>query len=269
VSRLRALVVDDEPLARQGLAEYVESEGDIEVVQQCADGVEAVDAIRRLDPDLVFLDIQMPELSGFEVIEAVGIDAMPPVIFVTAYDEFALQAFDAFALDYVLKPLDPERVARAVERARRFVAGTREAGGAGGTGAADSSEPDRMARLTRLLEHVADGPRLRRFAVRDDGRVRFVHVDDVAWMEADGNYVVLHADGEAHRVRTTMTALETQLDPDHFIRIHRSAFARVDRIRELEPLHQGDYVVVLDDGTRLTSSRSCRENLRALVDGVR
>lgn len=253
--RLRAIIVDDEPLAREGLAAYLEQEPEIELVGVCADGVEAVERLRENDVDLVFLDIQMPEMTGFDVIEAVGIEELPAVVFVTAYDEYALQAFDASAVDYILKPIDPERVSRAVERVRLMARGDA------------SSRQDQ--RLEALLDRIE--PRrgyLRKFAVRHESKIRFVDTSDTNWIEAAGNYALLHTSSGEHRVRGTMSALESKLDPSEFVRVHRSTLIRIDSIREIEPLYQGDYLLVLKDGKRVTSSRSYRENLRDLMEGI-
>lgn len=253
MTKIRTLIADDEPLAREGLTRCLAGIDDIEIVSVCADGLEAVDAILDDRLDLALLDIRMPGMGGFDVIDAVGAARMPAVIFVTAHEEFAIRAFDECAVDYVLKPIVEERVMRAVDRARRRLAGS----------AADASL---ALRMERLLERVApERPPLRRFAVREEERVVFVPVDDVTWLEADRNYVRLHTAAGVHRIRATLAGLEERLGDD-FVRLHRSSVARVDSIESLKPLGQGDYVAILDTGARLTTSRSYRENVRRLLD---
>jgi two-component system LytT family response regulator len=245
-SPVRVLVVDDEPLARRGLRAHLAKRADVAVVGECASGGAAVEAIRALAPELVLLDVQMPGVDGFGVIDAVGPEAMPVVVFVTAFDAHALRAFEAQALDYVLKPIDPARLARAVDRAVRRVAERRSAGGP----AEPSAAPDR-------------------FLVRRGGRVVVVPVDDVDWIEADGDYARLHVGRERHLVRETMARLEATLDPRRFVRIHRSVIANVTRIAELRPHANREYVVVLRDGTRLKLSRSYRDRLDARLGAPR
>lgn len=252
MEKLRVLIVDDEPLAREGLRLHLGEHPEVEVVGEASDGEEAVRTIQGLDPDLVFLDVQMPGLDGFGVVESLGAQAMPPVVFVTAYDEFALRAFEAHALDYLLKPVDPDRLGRAVDRALEWRRQDR-----------DRELERRMAGLLEGLR--GEGRYLERLAVRSGNRIVFVRVPDIDWIEAAGNYARLHAGKNEYLLRETMTGLEAQLDPRQFMRIHRSTIVRVDRIKELEPLYQGDYVVILEDGTRLTSSRSYRDNLQALL----
>jgi two-component system, LytTR family, response regulator len=254
--RIRAIIVDDEPLAREGVRLHLESEPDIDVIGEAGNGEEAVSLIETVRPDLLFLDVQMPGLDGFGVLEALGASHMPVTIFTTAYDQFALRAFDAHAIDYVLKPYDSERFTNAVERARMHLTGRRHA--------------QMDDRLDSLLDELRSRNQfLERLVVRSGGRILILRVADVDWVEAASNYVRLHAGGKEYLLRETMTALETKLDPADFVRIHRSTIVRVDRIRELEPLFQGDYVVILEDGTRLTSSRGYREKLQDLLQGSR
>lgn len=251
---IRAIIVDDEPLAREGVRLHLESETDIEIIGEAGGGEEAVSQIETLKPDLVFLDVQMPGLDGFGVIEAIGAQHMPVTIFTTAYDQFALRAFDAHAIDYVLKPYDAERFKLALGRARTQLSGRKQV------------EIDQ--RLGALLEELRSRNQfLERLVVRSGGRILILRVGDVDWVEAASNYVRLHAAGKEYLLRETMTALEAKLDPMQFVRIHRSTIVRVDRIRELEPLFQGDYVVILSDNTRLTSSRGYREKLQELLQG--
>lgn len=253
---IRAIIVDDEPLAREGVRLHLQAESDIDVVGEAGSGEEAVTLIETVRPDLLFLDVQMPGLDGFAVLDAVGPAHMPVTIFTTAFDEFALRAFDAHAIDYILKPYDEKRFRTAIERARVHLNGRR------GSTADD--------RLDSLLDELRGRSRyLERLVVRSGGRILILRVSEIDWIEAASNYVRLHAGGSDYLLRETMTALESKLDPMQFVRIHRSTIVQVDRIRELEPLFQGDYVVVLEDSTRLTSSRGYRERLQELLQSSR
>lgn len=249
---IRALIIDDEPLARDGVRIHLESEPGVEIVGEAGNGEEAVDRILELKPDLVFLDVQMPGIDGFGVVEAVGADTMPVTIFVTAYDQFALKAFDAHAIDYLLKPYDAERFRRSLDRARTQLRGRKRA--------------EVEDRLTALITELR-GKRefLERIVVRSGGRILILRIDDIDWLEAASNYVRIHAGGRQYLLRETMTNLEARLDPTQFVRIHRSTIVRLDRIKELEPLFQGDYVLILEDGTRLTSSRGYRDRLQGML----
>jgi two-component system, LytTR family, response regulator len=246
----RAVIVDDEPLARERIRTLLADSPDWAVAAECRDGLEAVAAIERERPDLVFLDIQMPELDGFEVLDALG-PTVPAIIFVTAFDEFALRAFEVSAVDYLLKPIDPTRFQQALDRARtRMSAKVQDA----------SVQLEQLVQLWRARQHLAT-----RFVVRDGGTISFVKVEDVDWIDAAGNYVRLHATGRAYLVRDTMKAVEARLDPAAFVRVHRSAIVNIDRVSALEPYFHGEYVVIMRDGTRLTSSRSHSERLRVLL----
>jgi two-component system LytT family response regulator len=250
--RVRVLVADDEPLARERLRLLLSREEGIDLVAECPNGSDAIEAIDRLQPDLVFLDVQMPGATGFEVIEAVGAERMPLVVFVTAFDQYALRAFDVHALDYLLKPFDRERFHEALVRARQQL---------------DRRTNGDLER--RLLELVQDlkpsAQRLERFVIKSGGRVFFVRSDEIDWIEAAGNYVKLHVAGEAHLFRETMNTLEAQLDPDTFFRIHRSHIVNIERVKELQPWFNGEYVVFLRNGTRLTLSRGYREKLQERI----
>jgi two-component system LytT family response regulator len=265
--KIRTLVVDDEPLARRRLARLLDAEPGVEVVGVCAGGREAVDAIRRDRPDLVFLDVQMPELDGFGVLAEVGAERLPAIVFVTAYDRYALQAFEVHALDYLLKPYTPARLSAAVQRASRQLQ-------------APASE---TLRLAELLEHLdrerrelaqklngASAPpppaapppaHTGRLLVKEGERMFFVPVERVDWLEAEGNYVRLHCGREAHLVRGTLGGMEEQLDARRFTRIHRSTIVNVDRVKEVRPWFAGDYQVKLHDGTELRLSRRYRDRL--------
>jgi two-component system LytT family response regulator len=245
-------IVDDEPLAVERMRRLLAEEPDIQVVAECSNGADAVAAIRNQAPDLVFLDVQMPGLDGFGVVEQVGPAAMPATIFATAFEEHALQAFDSSALDYLLKPFDPDRFARALDRARRFLR--------------QQNREELEAKLTSMLGGLKRAPRyLDRFVVRYGRRILFVDAAQVDRIEADGNYAAIHVGKQVHLLREALSRLEEQLDPAAFVRIHRSHIIAVDRVRQLESIVQGEYVVTLKDGTRLVSSRSYRERLEQAV----
>lgn len=244
--KLTALIVDDEPLARERVRTLLEAEEDIEIVGECAGGPEALEAMRERRPDLLFLDVQMPEMDGFQVLRELGAP-LPTVIFVTAYDEHAVKAFEAQALDYVLKPFKVARFKTALARAREQR--TRH-------------QPDDAAkRLLSLLEQQggAKADYLSRVVVRDRNKVRFIKTADVDWIEASGNYVVLHTGKENHVVRETLAAFETQLSPKEFVRVSRSAIVNLDRVEHFEPTFNNEHVIVLTSGDRLPMTRGLRE----------
>jgi two-component system LytT family response regulator len=265
---IRALIVDDEPLARRGIRARLARAADYTVVAECASGREAIAAIRAHRPDVVFLDVQMPGIDGFGVIRETGADRLPVVIFVTAYDAHAVRAFEAHALDYLLKPIDDDRFAAAVERARRRVAERDE-----------SAVARRLVALMHEVGATADGsghrgradtparPGPGRIVVRDRDRVLLIDATDIDWVGADGDYVRIHTAGKSHLLRDTMAAMEERLDPATFVRIHRSTIVNVDRIRELRPYSSREYSVILRDGTRLRLSRRYRDRLRAHLGG--
>ncbi|MDB4947353.1 MAG: yehT 1 [Gemmatimonadetes bacterium] len=249
---IRAIVVDDEPLARDLLRTMLAAEPDMEIVGEYGNGEDAVNAILEDTPDLVFLDVQMPELDGFGVINAVGIERMPVVVFVTAFDQYALQAFDAHALDYLLKPFDEERLQRTLRRVRERLQ--------------KSPLGQVSQRMLALLEQLDTRNRyVERLVIRQEGRATFLPVRDIDWIEADGKQICVHAGAARHVLREGMSRVEAQLDPAEFLRIHRSTIVRIDRIREIQPWFQGDYVVIMRDGTQLTSSRGYRDRLKDLL----
>ena len=251
-NRTRVLIADDEPLARERLRTLLGAEDWVDVVAECQNGTEAVESITRLQPDLVFLDVQMPGATGFQVIDSVGPERMPLVVFVTAFDTYALRAFDVHALDYLLKPVDRERFGQALARARQQL--ERRTNG------------DLERRLLELMQDLKGSPhRLERFVVKAGGRVFFVRADEIDWIEAAGNYVKLHVGSDAHLFRETMNTLEAQLDPEVFFRIHRSHIVNIERVKELQPWFNGEYVVFLKNGTRLTLSRGYREKLQERI----
>jgi two-component system LytT family response regulator len=244
---IKALIVDDEPLARERIRDLLALEPDVEVVSECENGSVAVAALRRYAPDLLFLDVQMPELDGFDVLAACdGADRLC-VIFVTAYDEYALRAFDAHAAAYLLKPFDRDRFRKAVQRARALINGQRGV--------------EARAQLAGVLADLERG-KADRILIKERGRVFFLRLEDVYWVESAGNYVRVHARDAKHLLRQTMNELEQRLAPAQFVRIHRTAIVNIDRIRELQPLFHGEYAVLLTDGTRLTLSRRYRDRLQ-------
>jgi two-component system, LytTR family, response regulator len=243
--KLKVIVVDDEPLARERIRMLLAPEPDVQLVAECANGPEAVTAIRRETPDLVFLDIQMPEMDGFQMLRALG-SPLPLVIFVTAFDEHAVRAFEAQALDYLLKPFKPARLRASLDRAREQLS---------------RRQPDEITKqIAALLESRANpGGYLTRIAVRDRDRLHFVKTSDIDWLEASGNYVIVHSGRENHVLRETLTALEAQLSPREFLRLSRSAIVKLDRVRHVEPTFNDEHVVVLTDGTRIPLTRGVRE----------
>ncbi|HEX2217453.1 MAG TPA: response regulator [Gemmatimonadales bacterium] len=245
---ISVLVVDDEPPARRRIRSLLADQADLEVVGECGNGREAITAIRELHPDLVFLDVQMPEVSGFDVIEAIGPAAMPVVVFATAYDEFALRAFDAHALDYLLKPFEQERFERALERVRHQLRRVR-----------DEGEDERLRALVRALR--GEATRLERLPVRVGPRTRLIALDDVDYLEARSNYVRLHVGERSYLVRDTLSGLEARLDRGRFLRIHRSLVVNMVRVQEVESLFAGEYVLHLRGGVRITSGRTYRRAL--------
>jgi two-component system LytT family response regulator len=253
VTRIRILIADDEPMARRGVRLLLERDTGVEIVGEATGGIEAADLILRLKPELVFLDVQMVGCDGFETLMRVGPTAAPVVIFVTAYDEYALRAFEFNAVDYLLKPYDDARFAAALERARELVIRKRSDGVDG--------------RLTRLIEHLESESR-DRILLKSSGEIIFLKASEIDWIEAEGDYVKFHVTGRTHLMRGTMTALEERLDPNRFIRIHRSTIVNVDRLRKLSPSFEGEYAVVLQDGTKLRLSRGYQDRIKALLGRV-
>ncbi len=281
MSKVRVLIVDDESLSRQRIRRLVLSEPDAEIVGECTNGLEAVDAIRAQAPDVVCLDVQMPELDGFGVLQQLGPDVRSKVLFVTAYDEHALRAFEVHAVDYVLKPVDADRFRQAFDRARRAHQ--------------QSSAADRLGQLLDTVRRVSDGeqrstptvpllqhapavsasdgtsaagapPRYAsRVLVKHDGRMFFVKVGDIDWVEADRNYVKLHVGNTAHTIRERISHIEETLDPRMFARIHRSTIVNLNRVREMQQWFSGDYVVILDNGAKLRLSRHYRDRVERQI----
>jgi two-component system LytT family response regulator len=248
---LRVLIVDDEPLARAHLRSLLEARGDLQVIGECGDGNAAVEHIIAESPDLVLLDVQMPERDGFEVVRQIGADRMPTTIFVTAFDQHALAAFEAHALDYVLKPVNRARFNRAIDRVVK----------------AANMAPD-PSPLVAAMETLSPGRAgADRLAVKVGERLLYLRVLDFDWVEAAGDLVRIHAGKQVYEHRTTLSQLEQRLPADRFIRIHRSTIVNTERIREFHPWFQGDWIIVLTDGTRLQTGKSYRARVRSLLEG--
>ena len=246
--KLRALIVDDEPLARERVRRLLAADEEIEIIGDCADAFAAIKTIKEHAPDLLFLDVQMPGKDGFAVLDEIKNARAPVVIFLTAYDQYAVRAFEACALDYLLKPFDEERFARALARAKAQLRRAEE------TGKTTTS-------LLGAQEARGCGP-LERVVVKTGGRIFFLKTAEVDWIEAYGNYVRLHVGPTAYLLREPISSLEAQVDPTRFLRIHRSALVNIERIREMQPMFHGQYIVILHDGTRLTLSRRYRSKLQ-------
>lgn len=249
--KLKTLIVDDEPLAREGLRALLSKDSEVTAIREARNGPEAIEAIREGKLDLVLLDVQMPEIDGFGVVRAVGAESMPGVVFVTAHDQYALEAFEMNALDYLLKPVIEERFLRAIARAKDQIRLHADAAN---------------RQIVGLLEAVAS-PRsyLKRLAVRSADKIVFLSIDDVDWIQAAENYVEIHSGQINHLLHVTMNAFEGSLDPDMFVRIHRSLIVNISRIRHLQPNGRGEYLITLQDGTRLQSGRTYADRLKALV----
>jgi two-component system, LytTR family, response regulator len=248
---IRVLLVDDEPLARSMLREMLSGDPQVVIVGESSNGHEALEAIRAHSPDLIFLDVQMPELGGFEVLDSLGKGEIPHVIFVTAYDQYAVRAFEVQALDYLLKPFDQERFDISWQRAKAQIIRDRNGG------------RTMDQRILALLEELKSGKEyLERLVIKTGGRIYFLETCEIDWIEAEGNYVSVHSAKKSHLLRETISSLESQLDPKKFVRIHRSSIVRLDFIRELQPWFHGEYRVILQDGTQLTLSRNHRDKLQ-------
>jgi|SRR5947209_3528827 len=251
--KIRTLIVDDMPLARNRVRRFLNADADIEVIGECSDGKGAVAAVKELAPDMIFLDVQMPEMDGFEVLNSIGHENLPAIIFVTAHDQYALRAFDVHAIDYLLKPFDEHRFRRALERAKREIR--------------QGQASDVDERLRTLLADVSREPKyMKRMAVKTAGRTVILATDEIDWIGTAGNYLRLHAGRETHLIRDRMSQLESRLDPKQFARVHRSIIVNVDRVKEMHPLFNGDQVLILRDGTQLTMSRTYRDKLLTLLE---
>ena len=245
--KIKTLIVDDEPIARARMVSLLRDELDIELVGECASGLQAKSVIESTSPDLLFLDIQIPEIDGIDLARTIQASGTPAIVFVTAYDEYALRAFEVHALDYLLKPFSAERFRSALGHAREHVAQRR----ATGSGAQPASRND-----------ITAASRRHRLMIKSSGRIHFVRMAEIEWCEASGNYVRVHVGTQCYLVRDTMSHLESELDPHLFMRIHRSTIVNVDRIQEMHSTFSGEYVVLLRGGTRLTLSRGYRDAIQ-------
>lgn len=252
MNKIRTLVIDDEPLARRGVRHLLKSEPDIEILGECGDGLQAVEEITAQTPDLILLDVQMPEMDGFAVLQALTAGRPPLVIFITAYDEFALHAFQAHALDYLLKPIKPHLFKVALNRVRAVL----------------QYQQTRVfeQKIEALLQHLPSSKRyVERLLVRTAGGVQILPVHEIDWFEAEGDYVRIHKSGKKYLLRERMNALEARLNPQKFLRIHRSAVVNIDRIHAMQSRTNGDYAVILTSGAQLTLSRTYREKAFAIL----
>lgn len=249
---IRVCVIDDEPIACRKIQRMLKDDPEIETVGVCSNGEEAREAIEKLLPDLVFLDVQMPEMDGFEVLKSLNVEKMPHVIFVTAYDHYAIRAFEVHALDYLLKPFDRKRFQEALNHGKTQIGQDRNR--------TNKSE------LKALLEEMKTAPRyLERLVIKSHGKVFFLKTDAIDWIEAQGKYELVHAGHESHLIREGMGKLESELDPKKFVRIHKSTIVNIDRIEHLQPLFHGDFRAFLRNGTTLTVSRRHREKLEKFL----
>ena len=250
--RIRALIADDEALARKFIRRMLKDDREVEVVGECSNGKEAVALIKKENPDVVFLDVQMPEMDGFAVLESIAHDQWPEIIFTTAYEQYAIRAFELHALDYLLKPFDQTRFRDAMKYAKeRF---------------RSQDQKDGRAQIGALLENIKNKPQyLDRLVIKAGGRITFLSTDEINWIEADDKYVHLHTGKANPMVRQTLNAMEAQLDPKKFRRIHRSVMVNIARIKEMQPLFNGEHSVLLDDGSKLTLSRNYKDKLFELL----
>jgi two-component system LytT family response regulator len=254
VPTIRTVIADDEGLARKKLKILLSAESSVDLIAECQDGKQTVATVLEHKPDLLFLDIQMPDFDGFKVLDQIPADRMPIVIFTTAFDQYAIRAFDAHALDYLLKPFHQERVHRALERVKQELLKVHE--------------QSVKARILELLSEAKPKTKpLRRLVIRTAGRVVFLDMNEIDWIEAAANYVKLHVGKESFLLREGIGHISAKLDPERFVRIHRSSIVNVNRIRELQPCESGEYIAVLRDGKELSCSRGCRPQLLRLIDG--
>jgi len=272
--KIRALIVDDESLARKALRAMLKDDSEMEVIAECRNGKEAVIVIREQSPDVVFLDIQMPEMDGLEVVEEVGVNQMPVTVFVTAYDKYALRAFEAHALDYLLKPFDHDRFNTALQRAK--------------TNVRQQKLGEMSESLFAVLQDMKPAPSesplqtdnrkpgkavhkepIDRVVIKASGRIYFLKIEEIDWVEGAGDYLSLHSGSQTHLIRETMGNFHAKLDPKKFLRIHRSTIVNVERVKDIRPLFKGEYVITLTSGKRLKSSRGYRHQLQALLDEAR
>ncbi len=246
---LRVILVDDEPLAIQKLRHFLKKEEGVEIVAECLNGEDAIAAIRKHAPDLIFLDIQMPEMDGFAMLRRLDDDEMPGVIFATAYDEFALKAFDVHALDYLLKPFDRDRFSQALAHARERLKPP----------ASDAVHSQLRSLLDVVAQSAQSAQPVDRLIIKSEGKVLFVKKDDIDWLEAAGNYIKLHCGAETHMLRETMNSIQNQLDGSKFLRVHRGTIVNIERIKEMHPWFNGEYKILLTTNAQLIMSRGFHE----------
>lgn len=253
-AKLKTVIVDDEPLARKRISQLLSQEPDVEIVAECANGLAAISAINELQPDLIFLDVQMPEVSGFDVLREINRENMPAIIFITAYDRYTIQAFDFSAIDYLLKPFSEERFRQSVNRVRRHLH--------------PHNENHYLKSVVQLIDRLNSKKKtLRRLMINHNNRLILLPVGNIACVNSYGNYLKIHTSGKTYLIRETMNNLEARLDPEKFVRIHRSTLVNIDSIKEIQPLFGGQYTVLLKDGTELTLSRSYRKNFLGKFEG--
>jgi len=249
---IRVLIVDDEPLARERVHHFLKQEPNITIIGESGNGIEAVAAIREKKPDLIFLDIQMPGMDGFEVLQHIESEHMPHIIFITAYDQYAIRAFEVHALDYLLKPFDQNRFKRALQLAGEYIQLQKNG--------------DFKYRIKELIQEIGSEKKYpERFIIKSEGRIYFIRTDEVNWIESAANYVSLHVGREVHLMRGTMSAMEEKLDPDKFIRVNRAAIVNIEFIREIQPFFNGEYIINLKDDSQITLSRKYREKLKNFI----
>lgn len=250
--KIRTLIIDDMDLARERIQRVLSLDTEIEIIGECVDGKQAVETIERLEPDLVFLDIQMPEMSGFEVLENIKVKKMPIVIFVTAYDEFALRAFEFHAFDYLLKPFEIERMQSTIARTKELL---------------KNKTSDFNQRLSDLLKTFKESRNyMKRMAIKSRGKTVFLMVDEIDYIVSDGNYLYIHAGKQNHLIRASLQYFETKLDPEKFVRIHRSTIVNFNSIKEMHPLFNGDQLIIMKDNKELNLSRKYRDKLNNLLE---
>lgn len=272
--KIRALIVDDESLAREVLLVMLGNDPEIEIIAECRNGKEAVAAIRKNSPDVVFLDIHMPEMDGFQVIEQIGAAQMPVTIFVTAYDKHALRAFEMHALDYLLKPFDHDRFDNTLQRVKTIIR-QKKLGEISESLLAMLQDVKPKAEKTSsetkdsMPEKIAHKETMERVVVRSGGRIYFLKTEEIDWVEGSSNYLSLHIGGETHLIRETMGNFHSRLDSRKFLRIHRSTIVNIDRIKDIRPLFKGEYVITLKSGKRLKASRGYRHEIQSLLDEAR
>jgi two-component system LytT family response regulator len=267
--KIRALIVDDELLAREALQVMLSGDPEIEVIAECRNGKEAVTAIREQTPDVVFLDIQMPEMDGFQVIAEVGAERMPVTVFVTAYDKHALRAFEAHALDYLLKPFDHDRFDTALQRVKTFVRQQKLGEISESLLAVLKDLKPKSNKLPSETNKDSHKEPIDRVIIKSGGRIYFLKVEEIDWVEASGDYLSLHSTGRSHLIRETMGNFHARLNPRKFLRIHRSTIVNIERIKDIQPLFKGEYIISLTSGKRLTASRGYRHEIQALLDEAR